>query len=256
LLSGLTGLKALIFPESGGCPLCGRQGTPDQICRFCLQVWADLAKGLVPCAKCGRFHSGEEGEKICWECREGEPRYIMARAVAPYEGPVREAVHYFKFCGKRELAYPFGELMAALIVQLFPFRTFSAVVPVPLHTNRLRERGYNQAALLAGVIARFLKIPLQEEALLRVRETPSQTSLSRQEREANVKKAFSAGKDALQLKGKRVLLVDDVYTTGATVKECCQVLTSAGIGEVYVIALAAGIVKDNKDNKAKEVLSP
>jgi len=211
---------------------------------FCLQVWADLAEGLVPCTKCGRFYSGQEGEMICWECREDEPQYMISRGVAPFEGPVREAVHYFKFCGRRELAYPFGELMAALLVQLFPFRSFSAVVPVPLHINRLRERGYNQAALLAGVIARILKIPLQEEALLRVRETPSQTSLSRQEREANMKNAFIPGKEALLLKGKRVLLVDDVYTTGATVKECCQVLASAGVGEVYVIALAAGVVKD------------
>ncbi|HAF17330.1 MAG: ComF family protein [Thermacetogeniaceae bacterium] len=244
MLSAITGLKALIFPESKGCPLCGRRGAPHQICPFCLQVWADLAEGLVPCTKCGRFYSGQEGEMICWECREDEPQYMISRGVAPFEGPVREAVHYFKFCGRRELAYPFGELMAALLVQLFPFRSFSAVVPVPLHINRLRERGYNQAALLAGVIARILKIPLQEEALLRVRETPSQTSLSRQEREANMKNAFIPGKEALLLKGKRVLLVDDVYTTGATVKECCQVLASAGVGEVYVIALAAGVVKD------------
>jgi len=253
LLSSITGLKSLIFPENKGCPLCGRQGTPYQICRFCLQLWADLAEGLVPCTKCGRFHSGQEGEMLCWECREDEPQYMMSRAVAPFEGPVREAVHYFKFSGRRELSYPFGELMAALLVQLFPFRTFSAVVPVPLHTGRLRERGYNQAALLAGVIAGILKIPLQEEALLRVRETPSQTSLSRQEREENMKGAFIAGKDALLLQGKRVLLVDDVYTTGATVRECCRMLASAGVGEVYVITLAAGIVKDKKDDKTKEV---
>jgi ComF family protein len=207
-------------------------------------MWADLAEGLVPCTKCGRFHAGQEGKMICWECREDEQPYIISRAVAPFEGPVREAVHYFKFCGRRGLAYPFGELMASLVVQLFPFRSFGAVVPVPLHIGRLRERGYNQAALLAEVIAGILKIPLQEEALLRVRETPSQTSLSRQEREENMKGAFIAGKEALLLQGKRVLLVDDVYTTGATVKECCRVLASAGVGELYVVALAAGIVKD------------
>jgi ComF family protein len=244
MLSGITGLKTLLFPKGLGCPLCGRQGSPGQICRVCLQMWADLAEGLVTCVRCGRFHPKEDGEKVCQECREEELPYIMARGVAPFEGSVRDAVHYFKFCGRRELAHPFGELMAVLTNQLFPVRIISAVVPIPLHLERLRERGYNQAVLLAEVIAKILKIPLQEDALLRVRETPSQTSLSRQQREENVKGAFIPGKDASLLQGKKVLLVDDVYTTGATVKECCRVLAAAGVGEIYAVSLAAGIVKD------------
>jgi hypothetical protein len=145
LLSGVTSaVRGLFFPEGAGCPVCGRRGSPRHLCRVCVEMWAELAYGLTPCEKCGRFQSVKEEEKICPDCRNSEAPYCIARGVAPYEGAVREALHDFKFCGRRELAYPFGELMASMAVSIFPVRSIAAVIPVPLHENRLRERGFNQ----------------------------------------------------------------------------------------------------------------
>lgn len=243
MLSSITStIQSLLFPAGAGCPLCGRRGSPLHICQVCLEMWAELADGLVPCERCGRFQNATEGENICQDCRNSDPPYYIARGVAPYEGPVRDALHNFKFCGRRDLAYPFGELIASLAVSLFPVRSLAAVIPVPLHEGRLRERGFNQAALLSERVSRILKIPLSEEALIRTRETPSQTSLSREQRLANLKGVFEVGKDVLGLKGKDVLLVDDVYTTGATVQECSEVLKTSGVREIYVVTLASGIL--------------
>lgn len=244
MLSGVaSAMKGLFFPQEQGCPICGRRGSQRHICQICLEEWAELADGLIPCAKCGRFKKAEGGETSCQECREHEPLYAIARCVAPYEDSVRDVLHSFKFSGRRELAYPLGELMASLVASLFPYRLLAAVIPVPLHENRLQERGFNQALLLAGVVSKMLRIPLVPNALIRSRETHSQTSLSREQRQSNLKGAFVAGDDVLPLKGEAVLLVDDVYTTGATIQECCTVLLNAGVGEIYVAALAAGIMK-------------
>lgn len=238
-----TAVKNFLFPGGAGCPLCGRRGSPKHLCRSCLEIWAGLARGFTPCEKCGRFSADLGGSLICKECQTGEQPFIKACSVAPYEGSVREALHYFKFCGKQDLAYPLGELLAALAAEVFPFKSFAAVVPVPLHEGRLRERGFNQAALLADVIGRLLKIPLAEDALVRKMETPSQTSLSKQQRQANLKGVFESGNSADGLQGKSVLLVDDVFTTGATVQECSLVLKASGVQKVYVAVVAAGILR-------------
>lgn len=237
-------IKEFLFPPSSGCPLCGRAGHPQRLCHACLQAWSELGAGLDICEVCGRFgiSFGETG--ICRECQAERPPYVLARAVATYEGPVRDALHFFKFAGKRELAHPLGELMAGLVADLYPYRTFAAVIPVPLHPARARERRFDQAELLAGVIAGYLRIPLAGRALCRTRETPSQTTLARENRLSNLSGAFTAGEDARRLQGKGVLLVDDVYTTGATVRECCHTLRQAGMGFIYVVTLATGIVRD------------
>ncbi len=169
---------------------------------------------------------------------------MLARAVAPYEGPVREALHFFKFAGKRELALPLGRLMETLVREVFPYQRFDAVVPVPLHRSRERERGFNQALLLAEVIARGLRLPLFPGALVKCRETPDQVALPRVGRRSNLDGAFLAGEDASPLRGKTVLLVDDVYTTGATAGECTRTLLSAGVAAVYVVTLASGVVSE------------
>jgi ComF family protein len=164
--------------------------------------------------------------------------------VAPYEGPVRDALYLFKFAGKQELAFPLGSLMAGLARELFPRRALAGVVPVPLHPDRERERRFNQAALLAAAVARELRLLLLNEALFRVRETPSQTTLSGASRRVNLAGAFSPGKAAAHLQGKGVVLVDDVYTTGATAAECSRSLLAAGASSVYVLTLATAVLKE------------
>jgi predicted amidophosphoribosyltransferase len=123
LLSGVrSAMKGLFFPQEQGCPICGRRGSSRHICRICLEEWAELADGLFPCAKCGRFKKVEAGKTTCQECRDDGPPYSIARSVVPYEGSVRDALHNFKFCGMRELAYPLGELITSLVASLFPYR--------------------------------------------------------------------------------------------------------------------------------------
>ncbi|MGB9791653.1 MAG: ComF family protein [Thermacetogeniaceae bacterium] len=240
----ISAIRELLFVPFSSCPLCGRDGHPRRLCFSCLREWSELGEGMDICRLCGRFgkNFGEAG--VCQECSaEGQP-YAFARSVAPYEGSVRYALHAFKFGGRRELAYPLGEVMAALVADLYPYKEFAAVVPVPLHPARAQERRFDQAELLAGVISRCLGVPLAACALRRIRETPSQTTLKRESRLTNLRGAFAAGEDAPRLEGKSVLLVDDVYTTGATVRECCDTLKGAGIESVYVVTLAAAVVRD------------
>lgn len=243
-LALIEAIKEFLFAPFSSCPLCGREGHPRHLCASCLREWAELGEGMGVCRLCGRFGRDFDESGACRECAEEGQPYALARGVAPYEGSVRYALHVFKFGGRRELAYPLGEVMAALVADLYPVRELAAVAPVPLHPERARERRFDQAELLAGVISSCLRVPLAADALRRIRETPSQATLGREERLANLRGAFAPGGDAPGLRGKKVLLVDDVYTTGATVKECCNALKAAGIDSVYVVTLATAAVMD------------
>jgi ComF family protein len=155
-------------------------------------------------------------------------------SVAYFEGPIQEAVHLLKYRGMTALASPLAELMASRL----PHSDLKAeaIVPVPLHPQRLRERGYNQAALLAENLSKKLGIPLLNGALERIRYTRSQVGLSALERKENVKGAFRA--DPLKVAGKDLILVDDVCTTGATLEECGFALKQAQAGRIWGLTLA------------------
>lgn len=236
-------VRDFLLPRPSGCPLCGGPGSALHLCRRCLESWAELARGLEICCSCGIFLPSPVDDRLCPSCRRELPPFVQGRGAVPYEDSVRDAVHLFKFSGKQELAYPFGEVIACLVRDSFPWRRFSAVVPVPLHPSREEERGFNQAALLAEAVSFYIGVPFVGRALCRKRETVSQVELSRQDRQANLSGAFVPGDEIGSLRGKGVLLVDDVYTTGATAGECCRVLLDAGAGFVYVATLAAGIAK-------------
>lgn len=236
-------IKGFLFPRGRGCPLCAAPGSDSLICARCLQNWAALARNLAICPICGRFGRELAGSGLCPECSMTPPPFRMARGVAPYDGPVREALHRFKYYGERELAGPLGEVMAALAADLFPLRSLSAVIPVPLHPSRARSRRYDQAALLAESVSGYLRLPPVLTGLVRVRNTPSQTTLSREQRLSNLKGAFAASGEVKELEGKEVLLVDDVFTTGATSAECSRVLLEQGIKGVYVLTLATAMLR-------------
>jgi ComF family protein len=240
-------IKEFIFPPLAGCLVCGREGSDGLICRHCLEEWSALAEGLSLCSRCGRFRQqGQvDSEGICADCLAEDPPFVLARGALVYEGPVREAIHRFKFSGMQELAVPFGDLMAALVADLYSVRSLAAVVPVPLHPERLRERRFDQSALLASAISRSLHLPLVTDLLCRCRATPSQTNLSRLRRRLNLVAAFTPGDSISDWQGQTVLLVDDVYTTGATAGECSRTLLAAGIGAVYVVTLATGLVRES-----------
>lgn len=215
----------LLFP-----PRClGCRGPGLWLCQACL----DQVPRVEPscCSICGG-QAGSDG--LCSRCRT-EPLHIeRIRSVLYFEGVLREAVHHLKYRGCVELAQPLGQLMAEYLKE-HPMLC-DVVVPVPLHVTRLRERGYNQAALLAYAMARHNGLVVDERALVRERATASQVTLNAEERKLNVKDAFRCPDAGVV--GKKVLLVDDVCTTGATLEACATALYEAGAQSVQALTLA------------------
>jgi len=218
-------LLDLLFPPR--CAGCGRMGA--WLCPECLaQVGRVAGRG---CARCGR-PLGEHAH--CPSCRGGT--FALARVRAPFffEGVIQQAVHGLKYRGRRVLAGPLGSLLAAYLgVLSWPAAT---IVPVPLHRERQRSRGYNQSALLARALARKSGWPLLEQGLVRWRHTRPQVGLDAAGRRENVEGAFRWEGDAPP--PERVLLLDDVYTTGATMEAAAAALRAAGTKEVRGLALA------------------
>jgi len=158
-----------------------------------------------------------------------------AFAAFDFAGPIREAVHRLKYGARPDLAVSLGELMNHALGSLLP--RVDVVVPVPLHPLRLTSRGYNQAALLAAPLARGLGVPLSVRVVSRVAFVAAQARLNREQRDVNVHGAFAVPRPA-RARGKHILLVDDVVTTGSTFDACRAVLLEAGASAVTCVALA------------------
>ena len=176
----------------------------------------------------------------CGPCILSPPRYGAARAALSFDGVTRDLIHRFKYDRKVHLARPLTLLTGEFLT---PFVTSSApelLLPVPLHRRRLRERGFNQAVLLGRPLAQFWGIPFVVDNLRRTRWTQPQVTLSAAQRELNVRGAFALA-DPAAVRGRRILLIDDVYTTGSTVEECSKVLRKGGAAEVYVITVARAV---------------
>jgi ComF family protein len=166
--------------------------------------------------------------------------FTMARALGAYEGSLREAIHRWKYEGKTYLTPFFAEWMEEGLNRHWGPHSLDLLIPVPLHTQRLRERGFNQALLLVKELSRRTGIPYRKTILQKKKPTIPQVNLSGTEREKGLRGAFQViGKE--ELLGKSVLLVDDVYTTGATVNECSKMLLRGGAERVNVLTLAHAV---------------
>jgi ComF family protein len=223
------------------CPCCerfleeGQQG-------FCSNCLSEIRWIEPPfCSICGiPFISKEVEDHPCGACVTQRKYFTMARALGTYKGSLQVAIHRWKYEGKTDLTPFFVEWMAEGLNRYWKADSLDLLIPVPLHTHRLRERGFNQALLLVKELSRRTGIPYQKAILQKKKPTLPQVNLSGRERERGVRGAFHAiGKDALQ--GKSILLVDDVYTTGATANECSKVLMQGGAGRVDVLTLAHAI---------------
>lgn len=210
----------LLYPPA--CAGCGRQGV-----RWCADCQRQVYLILPPlCEICGR---DQKTPGLCPHCRENPPHFRAIRSWAVFDGAVRNALHRLKY--RRDVSL--GETLARPLVQIMQSLEWKPdlVTPVPLSKERLRERGYNQAALLARPVALGMGLPYHPRALRKARHTRSQVDLSAAERRANVKDAFQAS--PRWVTGKSVLVVDDVTTTNATLDACAAALLEAGAIGVY-----------------------
>jgi len=171
-----------------------------------------------------------EYAKVCGRCLKKAPPFSMAVNYGLYEGVLAEAINQLKFHGLKRLSKPLGRLLHSMEIPVI-----DGIVPVPLNAKSLRERGFNQSLLIARVVSRIRKIPLLMDVLIKKKETPPQIGLSANERLLNLKDAFEVRGD---IRGLRILLVDDVMTTGATVTECSKQLIKADAEDVIVLTLA------------------
>lgn len=252
LVSGLSSVAASLFVTlfPSDCRICGTPLTNIArlpVCPECLLAMRPIGDGV--CSICGERMvspfalSSDNGEPQCGLCRRLTPPFVKAVAYGSYEGGLRELIHLLKYDGVRPAANVLGRMLAEAILSLAPLLDASRtiVIPVPLHARKLRQREFNQAELIARAALKFMRSPdkfeLNPRVLERRRETKSQIGLSRHQRRENMRGAFGI-EHAAEIKERTIVLVDDVYTTGATVSECARVLRRAGASKVFAATVA------------------
>ncbi len=214
-------LMDVLFPEGNACHLCGRGLEEDGIlCHDC---------------RCSLLVSRFKPDRIISRERHGDIEQCLS--AFPHEGEARELVHLLKYASDTAAAGLLGEVMAyALAAAGESGEGFDFVIPVPLHESRLEERGYNQALLLAKAAASHLSLPVMYGNLLRIRPTETQLERDRAARLEAMRNAFCI-RDPLAVRGKRILLVDDVLTTGATAMSCARVLREADAAKITLLTV-------------------
>lgn len=235
------GVLGILFPPR--CSLCGEALAPSRRILLCDRCWESLPAIRQPyCPRCGKWIAGNAPvpcDTPCGDCRLREPPFGICRSAGRYEGPLKECVHRFKFGGARELGAALGAFMAEFLRRELPGESYDGCVPVPASRRGLRERGFDQALDLARELGKRAGIPVERGMLARTGARPSQTALSRAERILNARGAFAA-RSGGPAAGRRLLLIDDVYTTGATADACVRALLGAGAARVDVLTLARG----------------
>lgn len=227
-------LLDLIFPRR--CPFCDKiveQGR--SICPECERRIQPIA-GAV-CSKCGKPQEDERKE-YCYDCVRKKHEYHTGKALYVYQDAVKESLYRFKYANRREYAIFYGEQAALTYAGFIKRCEAEAIIPIPLHKIRRRQRGYNQAELFARELGRITGIPVRTDILIRSVNTRPQKELDDAGRKKNLKKAFTIRENIVQL--KKILLVDDIYTTGSTVDAAAAMLKQAGVREVYVLCVSIG----------------
>lgn len=232
-------LLAVAFPE--GCPLCGQPIDPLGRAGICTACWSAVLPAPGPrCARCGlSFGPGwTEGEEApCLECLADPPPFDAGASFGPYVGELAGALRLLKYAGRPRIAAPLADRVLADRAVADWLSGVDALVPVPLHASRRAGRGYDQAEVLARQIGRRLRVPVTR-ALARRRRTRPQVGQSAAARRRNVRAAFAPGPGWKRVERRTVCLVDDVWTTGATVREASRCLLGARPRAVLAFAVA------------------
>jgi len=233
ILASLTGA---IYPWL--CPLCQTPLAAEGIgfCPKCAESIQPISRPFCP--SCGEPFASPFGlDHRCGRCLQRKPPFARGRAYGLYQGALAEGIRRLKFSEEFSLVQSLSGLLAEAFARELADANYDLVIPVPLHPKRLRERGFNQVILLAQELCRRQRLRLDCHNLRRVRDTPPQIGLTRNQREQNLKGAFAL-RTPKALAGRRVLLVDDILTTGATARECARTLKRAKASGVDVLVLA------------------
>lgn len=231
------GALSFIYPEV--CQLCEAQGAKPQNGYVCAACWAQVRFVVPPfCERCGLPFEGEiEGTFECANCREMDLHFAAARSSVVARGPVLEAIHRYKYDRHLWFEEFLVELLLVRARDWFAQEKCDAILPVPLFPVKQRERGFNQAERLARRLGTAVNARVEGGLLKRTLPTPSQTRLSRAQRAENMRNAFALRADH-NLNGGHFVLVDDVFTTGATTSACAKLLRQAGVERVTVWTVA------------------
>jgi ComF family protein len=231
-----TAFVELLFPSS--CLVCRSPVSPGTLPMFCPECLGQIELVTGPlCPGCGRqFPKAAGAAHFCGLCLSGQYHFDRARAVAIYAEPLSQVLHRFKYQGKSHGLATFRALLA-MLPEASLAEPPELILPVPLHARKLRQRGFNQAVLLARAFFPKERRRIRTDLLVREINTEPQTSLSGKARRQNLKNAFAL-REPEQVRGKRIVLVDDVFTTGTTVNECARVLKNGGALRVEVLTLA------------------
>lgn len=187
--------------------------------------------------KCGKQLDFDEDE-ICVDCGKGQHAYIRGVGAFSYTEAVKASIYRFKYANKREYAAFYADSIVKLRGSIIKSWHPDVIIPVPLHAGRKRKRGFNQAELVARELGKYLNIPVDVHCLARVRNTAPQKALNDKERAKNIKRAFQVRETVVEY--KKIVLVDDIYTTGTTIDACTKVLIDAGAGSVYFVSICIG----------------
>ena len=216
------------------CLLCAAESNSGILCSACA---ADLPRQVHNA--CPRCASATLNGEICGRCLSKPPHFDTTAAIFAYQFPVDKLIQAFKYAQRLALSHYFGEQLAALATSRL-MDQINLVMPLPLAKERLRERGFNQALELARPVAKALRVPLEVNICQRLRNTKAQTQLPWREREKNIRNAFHCSQD---LSYQRILLIDDVMTTGASANECARTLKLHGAASVNILIVARTLPK-------------
>ena len=236
---GVNHILQIFFPKV--CPICTEVLDREQeICQGCRKKLKYITE--PKCKKCGKpFESVDAQSQIrqyCGDCQKNRHDYEYGMAVFRYNDEIRESIYRFKYKNQRTYASFYADEMWKVYGRQIRAEGIEVMIPVPVSRKKMQKRGYNQAALIARQLAEKTGIPADLHSLARIRDTIPQKELNHQERRKNLNNAFKMDQNAV--KYKKVLLVDDIYTTGSTIDACAVALKETGVQQVYFISLSIG----------------
>lgn len=222
----------IIYPQT--CCFCGKVSKKN-ICKECAEKITYIKEPI--CKKCGKPIRYEERE-YCGDCAGKELHYEQGRSIWIHTGNVRWSIYQFKYHNRRIYGKFYAEELFRLYGELIRRWEIDAIIPVPLHWRRRRKRGYNQAEIIAKHLGKLANIPVDTKAVVRVRNTKPQKELSHKDRRRNLKNVFRVTK--YWKRRKRVLVIDDIYTTGNTIDAVAKVLKEKGAHKVWFFTISIG----------------